>query len=394
MTITYANLKPRYNKIGEWKPLIFMGDSEVLKKEIQEETKEENDKRIYGALFYIKATSCNSIEFIVKTHFKIPSDFQQIGSQFGKIQLHKLDFSGYDNLANIQIYDGTLELTEIDVDAIKNGLSFIDVTLHRLAFRLDTKVEWFIKYPHNNDDPDSIIDLTEEHVQLLGEYLTENLKGHDSIIFDMAISWYMNGNNSNNPFVSFLSYCIAMESLVDKFRNGKMEICAKYGVKKPKKIETDLLNCIQIKHDQLYATDPKQFIEEAYFDCIGSIQKKLRQTIEIVFGIDHEHIKLFFDKKGGYSLYDLRSKLAHGSFASLDSEHVELIKKRLPDIKHIAYQFILRLSTATLKNEKPKNINSSRSFSILFSSPKGTGVTNTLNMFPNKDWRIKPEWLF
>lgn len=392
--LKYTDLKLRYNNVGEWKPLVFNGDINALGKEVDTLSKGEYDKRVYGALYYIKATTCNVIEFIVKTHFEIPSDFQQIGSQYGKIQLHKIAFTeDYFNVANIQVYDGTLELVGKEIDDIKNGLSFIDVTLHRLAFRIDTKLEWFLKYPHHDSNPNGVLSLSDDDMDLLKEYLVDNLKGEDSIIFDVAISWYINGNNSNNVFVKFLSYCIAMESLVDSFLSGKMEASSKFGIGTSEKIEEELVLLIKSKHNELYDKNPEQFIRETYSELFG-IQKKFRKAMEIVFGMDHKYLSLFFDKKDKYKIYDLRSELAHGSFNVLNSEHKEIIEKRLPDLKHVAHDFITRMSTGTLKDESPKKIRSQHGISIVFNNPRGIGVASSLDSFSNKDWRIKPDWLF
>lgn len=393
--ITYADLKPRYNKVGEWKPLVYSGDISAIGKEVYELTKDEYDKRVYGAIYYIKATSCNVIEFIVKTHFEIPTDFQQMGSQYGKIQLHKIKFKeSYANLEGIQVYDGTLELGGIEIEDIKNGLAFIDVSLHRIAFRLNTKVEWFMKYPHHDNDPNGLIKLKDTDMDSLGEYLMSNLGGKDSSMFDIAISWYINGNNSTNSFVRFLSYCIAIESLCDHLLSGKMEISLKYGIAEPEDVKENILKCIREEHDRLYGINPEKFVTTAYFECIGSIQKKLRGAMAIIFGEEHEYVKLFFNKTDKYSIYDLRSKLAHGSFTILDSEDKEIIEKRLPDVKHIAHELILRLSTGTMKDETIKEIATGRTISILFNNPRGTGVASNLDFFQNKDWTIKPEWLF
>lgn len=392
--LTYKDLKPRYNNAGEWKPLTYSGNLHDLNKEINELVKDEYDKRIYGALYYIKATSCVSIEFIVKTYFEIPGDFQQIGSQYGKIQLHKVNFSAdYVNIENMQVYDGTLELPGDSIEDIKSGLAFIDVTLHRLVFGMDTKLEWFMKYPHHDNNPKGLLHLTDEDMSILKEYLTENLKGEDSLIFDVVISWYINGSNSNNVFISFLNYCIAMESLADSFLSGKMEISAKFGVQDEVKNKQDLVSAIKEKHDELYESEPEKFLREAYSELIG-IQRKLRKAMEIVFGEEHKYISLFFDKKDGYRMYDLRSNLAHGSFNSLDVEHKKIIESRLVTLKEIAYDFIYRISTGTLKDELPKKIKPQVSISFLFSTPRGTGIASSLNLFPNKDWKIKPEWLF
>ena len=59
--LMYSDLKPRYNNVGEWKPLVFGGNINILGKEIYDLTKDEYDKRIYGALYYIKATSFDEL---------------------------------------------------------------------------------------------------------------------------------------------------------------------------------------------------------------------------------------------------------------------------------------------------------------------------------------------
>jgi hypothetical protein len=185
-----------------------------------------------------------------------------------------------------------------------------------------------------------------------------------------------------------------MESLIDNFLSGKMEISSKYGISKAKKNIDDPLSCIREKHEQIYNADPKRFIEESYFECIIGIQKRFRKAMEIIFGVEHKYIKIFFDKVDKYCIYDLRSKLSHGSFTILDFKHKELIEKRLSDLQHVAYEFIFRLSTGTLKDQNIKKIKSQFILSINFTDPKGTGIASTLDIYPNKDWRIKPEWLF
>ena len=184
-----------------------------------------------------------------------------------------------------------------------------------------------------------------------------------------------------------------MESLSDSFMSGKMEISIKFGVENETKNKQNLISAIKEKHDKLYESDPEKFLREAYVDLVG-IQRKLRKAMEIVFGEDHEYISLFFDKKDGYKMYDLRSNLAHGSFNSLDIEHKKIIESRLVSLKEIAYDFIYRISTGTLKNELPNKIQPKFSISFIFNSPRGTGIASSLDLFSNKDWRIRPEWLF
>lgn len=393
--LTYKDLKPRYNEVGEWKPLVYSGDASVLQQKVNLLTDELEDKRIHGILMYIYATDCKSIEFIVKTHFEIPYDFQNIGSSIGSIQLHKIKFDdSYSSVANMQVYDCTLELKSVEVEDIRIALDFIDITLNRIAFRLDTKLEWFLKYSSYEKNSTGLRILDEEQIKLIGDYvMSSSIDTTDVISIDTAISWYVNGNNANNVYVRFLSYCIALESLAENFVFGKLDVSTKFGIKDAKLNSDDRKKIIEKLHTELYEKDPETFLRTAYSETTG-IGRNIRRALETVFGREHEYIDLFFKKSGGYSIYDLRSKIAHGTFTLIDQNQIVLIEKRLPELQMIANDFILRLSTQTLKDQKLVKLKRSFSISLLFNTPRDTGIANNLDMFPIKDWKIRPEWLF
>lgn len=220
------------------------------------------------------------------------------------------------------------------------------------------------------------------------------MREEDSSLFDTAIDWYVNGNRSTNIFHRFLSYYIALEGLAIPFIKGKMEVSKKHGVEKTskKKKESEIKNCILKKHKSLYKINPVKFINESYSECVLGLRTLTREALQKVFGVNHKFISLFFKKIDGYSLYDLRNKLAHGVFSLIDPENQETIKKRLEDLQVITHEFIMRLSMRIKPEESYKKFNRF-SLSIFTNDPRSTGVCSSLELIPNKDWKIKLEWL-
>jgi len=147
------------------------------------------------------------------------------------------------------------------------------------------------------------------------------------------------------------------------------------------------------KHEESFTYDPVGFIEGAYSECILSNRIKTKMVIEKVFGQEHPFVEEFSRKEQGQTLYSLRNNLAHGSFTLADPEHRDIVEKRIASLARLAYAFILRVATQTPPNKKLHQF-TRFSLSIITADPRSTGVTNNLDMIPNKDWRIRLEWLF
>jgi hypothetical protein len=382
----------RYNSIGEWKPIVYPGEAGEIQKRARTLTEKETDKRIEGCLFYIMATCHHAIEFVVKSNFAIPYDFVSASSGELRIQLNKVKMPDAIDKTNIntQVYDGTAFLPAIDPETIGDALDAIGTILNRIAFRVDGKVEWQIKYS-NYGDGGGIHNLSNEHHDELKEYLL-GLKGPDVGLIDTAISWYTTARNSTNLFTRYLNYYIAVESLAVALVDGEMEAGEKFGIQKSTK-ETkkeEAKACIQKLHDEMYQDDPIGFVREAYTEAIGSLRAKTELALRKVFGDEHEYVSAFLDKDGGKNMYQLRNDLAHGNFNHIDREEVHSIRKKISILQDIAFHFIMRLSLGPGKRYKRF---SSFSMGLSFSDPRNCMVTTDLKMFPRQDWKIQWEWL-
>lgn len=392
----YAYIKGvpgKYNVLGEWKPIVYPGSHARVEHIVKDLVKDEKDKRVHGCLFYIVATCHHCIEFILKTRFDLPFETNTITGQFGVLHMQKITLKNSSGSSfNYQVYDCTLGLNDISVESIKYALQAIDVIVNRLTFRVDNSASWFLKYPSFMSSP-SLLNVSKKDVPLLNDYLV-NVDQNDSINVDTAISWYLNGKNASNVFTSYLSFYIALESLAISFATGELKVCKRYRVKKKSKAERKKMRiaCIKKMHEELYPNKPEEFVRESYSECITSLRKLTQFSLERVLGKKDKMVKNFFKKKDGYSLYNLRNELAHGSFSHIDTKHADLISERVYEIQAVAHEFILRLSSKSADKKRLRKINN-YSMSMDMGDPRSCYVTSTLDVLPRKDWRIIPEWL-
>ena len=67
--ILYSMKINRYNKLGEWKPIIYDGNSAIIQQEVN---KLSDNSKVRGVIFYAKTTGFKCIEFVMKTSIDLP----------------------------------------------------------------------------------------------------------------------------------------------------------------------------------------------------------------------------------------------------------------------------------------------------------------------------------
>lgn len=389
----------RYNNFGEWKPLEYPGSSGALEGEIRKLLGDIEDSKhnIYGCLQYIIATCHKNIEFIVEGDFDLPNQPTVYSSGFGDIYMHKIDLG--DQVSNIlgnqRFYDCSIIIPETTVESIQQGLFYIQDFVNELAFALDVKAEWFLKYPMSQNIS-GVLQVHHDDIDKLNGYLVnQKISSEDRRLIAAAISWFINGNNSNNIYTSYLCYYIAFEVIASSLVRGDMDISDEYGfVKKTKAEKKSLMKtCIQILHDENYSSDPVKFVQDSYFSCIISIREHTELALKAIFGENHPYLKDFYEKTEGVSVYSLRSKLAHGEFSFVNTDHEKAVQQKLPILREITHEFITRVSYGLKSTDNVERPAAQRSAMFSMGDPRSTGITNNLNILPIKDWKIRPEWL-
>ena len=381
-------LPGRYNNLGEWKPIIYPGKYEHLTEKAYSLS---DDPDVQGALFYIICTAHWVIEFVVRTAIDLPTKAISYGGNFHLWKCPPLSENSFVE-TDFKIYDGWLELDSIDPDYIESAIGAISVILNSLAFAYDATIEWRPKYT-TVITKGGYATPTEDDLKLLDTIFPNILSAKEFFIINAAIDWYNQGKSAKNVFNKFLCYYIALESVALSIADGKADFNLSLS-RDPRDVRKRRRNeCIKEIYKNKFSEDPTRFVEEAYFDCVVGIKKKIHRVVGLVFGDEHKHLKALFEKQDdGYSLNDIRGGLAHGRMTILDKEHEKIVSKRLPDIAEISREFLTRIILKLKPEDRLPSWSMLHSLKFFTNDPRTTLIANSEKLFPTDDWRIKPEW--
>ena len=383
----------RYNKIGEWMPIVFPGSVDEIDRMCHEMVKDDDEVR--GSLFYIMSTGHRGIEFVTKTPIELPMEGIRLGDKMHLWKCKPLSENSHAN-SGFVIYDGHYELDEIDPKSIRTAIASINVGLNRLAFAYGSSIEWCLKYRsvarHALPQPTP----SKKDLEIFNSLLVDFPKSEDAIILDIAIDWYHRGNlvKSKNPFIAFLCYYIALETVAISVADGDADLGLNFEKENKSDKQKRILEEVKKKHDEGFEKDPIKFIREGYFEYVIGLKEKTRKVSEIVFGKDHKYVKILFESNENQkSLYDLRGNIAHGSITLLNNDDRNLIEGRLHEMNDIVKNFLKKVIFILKPGDKIPSWSNRFKHSIFTADPRDTHVVSDIKMFPNKDWRIKSEWL-
>jgi hypothetical protein len=381
-------LKGRYNAWGEWKPIIYP----VLPSRLLNEARSLSpDVDVQGTLFYILSTGFRGIEFAVCTNVDLPS---QSGSIGGIMHLWKCgplkELPPVDS--NLRVYDGWYELESIEPEEIRHALAMIGIALNRLAFAFDAELTWRVKY-RLQEQSKSLATPTEDDLKFFNSLLLDFPDSEDALVLDQALDWYSRGRSSPHVFTQFLCYYISIESIATSVFEGKANLNFEFKKAGKAAARVERAACIRIRHDELYETQPEEFVRQAYFDCIYSLKKRTETIVTRVFGPDHDYLNWLFQKDDdGYSLHDIRGKLAHGGFSLSNSGDEDLVAARLPEIMQIAKHFLTRVIFALKPEDDFPTWSMRFGEEMHMADPRSTMVATNDKALPTTDWRIRPHW--
>lgn len=375
----------RYNSIGEWKPIVYPGKFDPLAKEAREKT---TDDRIQGVLFYMYATGYRVFEFAIKTPIYLPNKLTALESG---AYLYRLEA---DPLSNEYIYDGWIAFSDYSLEGIRKCIETAERDMQGLAFAFDSEVKWVQKYPMIVHGSSSPCPNNRNDMKYLRSLLASAHKYSD-ITIDTAMSWYSLGQSSSNPLNSFLSFHIAIESLIMKIVDGELalsNITVDGSSKTKEEKKTENKEKFDNYYESYYSVDVDKLITASYFEIYLSIKARLKSGMEAVLGADHEILDDYF--KGNDSIWNLRGKLVHDGYCKISYEDYLKIWKKVSLVEEIAKV----VTTRVLLDLKPgdKSIKWSRMHksSMDARNPQTTLAVTKLSILPHDaDWKIRPEWI-
>lgn len=384
-----VGLPGRYNKPGEWKPIIYPGDSSALERDARALSE---DPEVQGVLFYMMCTGHRVIEFVARTTIELPVEgFTTFSNKLHLWKCANIEDISQSNV-NVRIYDGWLDMESADPEYIRSGIATIAVALNRMAFAYGAAINWRIKYT-TIIGSGSYATPSKEDLSLLDAMLRNFPKTEDAMILEAAIDWYNRGRTSRNIFNRFLCYYIALESISVAVADGEADFGLEYsrgGKAERRQKRTD---CVQEKYEALYSKNPIKFVQEAYFECIVGLKEKTRRVAEMVFGPGHEYLEILFKKSDdGYSLSDIRSRLAHGGVTLLNRDDESLVRNRLHEIEEISKDFLTRIIFLLKPSDSLPSWSGRHAAYLSAADPRTTLVATKESILPTTDWRIRPEW--
>lgn len=384
-------LPGRYNKLGEWKPLIYPGKSDGL---VKEAAAVSTDPDVQGTFLYMLLTGHRCIEFVLRTNLEMPGPFT--GTEGEQLYIWKCptDDSEVTN-RSVRIYDGWIDLHGFGVEDIERGLAGIGYFVNVLCFPFGAAYSWRIKYRTTYSNA-SLLTPSHEDCTVVDSIIKKFTNKPDAPVVAAAIDWYNRGTVSTNVFNSFLCYYIALESVAVAIADGS-ELGPLHPEKKKTKQEKQeqTIACIQAKHEKLFAAEPIRFVNESYFECVQSLTAKTKAGTYAIFGSGHRYLKSLFEESSGgdKALKDLRSELAHGDATLMDKGHEDLIRKHLHEMASISREFLLRVLFGLQPADKPPSWSGAFQQSFVAADPRTTMVASDERLLAkDAKWKIRPEW--
>lgn len=373
----------RYNRPGEWMPIIYPGESRELQKEAIKLA--DGDEQAEGVYFYLLCTGYWCIEFAIKTPIDLP---QQVIGLPGDVMLYKVDSD--EKFQSEFVYDGAYYLENYELETIQKGIQKIQRAMNGIALAFDKPIHWELKYSIRSHSPGSAAVKPKDNKFL--DKLVQSLQARHDLYIDAAVDWYQRGLASNNIFNSFICFHIAIEGLAIKMISGELVAGKNIGITDKFLVKAEKVNaCIQECFDNYYSSDPTLFATRAYLDCVQSLKTKIKTVLEKVFGEDHKYLKEYFD--GKESLWNLRGELVHEAYSDWHFDKKELIRKKSYLLQDIAKEFLIRIIQDVKPGEKAPSWSKHFMISMSMFSPKGALVASDPRIFPTKDWKIKASWI-
>lgn len=381
-----VGLLGRYNEPGEWKPLVYPSEADLIQNEALDSS---NDERVQGALFYMLATGHPAIEFVAKSEIKLPDSEIKLP---GDINLLHIEQSPQ---GMMHIYDGWVELRDRSVKGIKAAIEDIQRAMESIAFSFDKEVRWRLKYNlHDHSRGASV--AVEKDMQFLDDVITNSAKEKE-LALDAAINWYNIGNLTQNPLNAFLCFHIAIEGLAVKLAQGELRASSHFGLSKMKETKSERKKRIKSVFDGYYATyyaggKIERMIRETYDIGVVSIRSNLEKGLKAVFGDGHQVLDDYFKKDEG--IWDMRGSLVHEVYSDWHPDEYAKVQTKLPELREIAKAFITRVAFQIDPDKKRPQWSRRFELTQVMSDPRHTLVASPdLRMLPQNDWKIRPEWV-
>jgi hypothetical protein len=240
------------------------------------------------------------------------------------------------------IYDCWIPINDWDEENVRNSIHKIDESLSLFCLESRTFFDWKPKY-QNPKDKRSSYEYNKSHIDYL-EKLSKNidtLEDDDRSAIYRSIAWLSQGIRLNEPAARFLFSILAIESLATYIEKSTRDDSPLSKFRTINYSDSQREKCIEEYLNSFVEDNPVKAIEEAYFNCVTSITKRLKRHLELTLGKESKSYNLLFNLKvDGKTLYDLRHYIAHGRANALSEIQRDQINNRVWDAEKVSRKYI------------------------------------------------------
>lgn len=315
---------------------------------------------VKDAIYFHKITNCLGFEFYVYSNtivngiINLSNEFILCPCFYNDTELDgkSLDDPIFQQTYKMQmegqfIYDGWINVNDWNEINIESVVQSISETLALFSLEPGICFYWGPKYRYL-DDSISFYSINSDGIIQYSQIFS-NINKYpevDKRAIYRSLSWYSQAKKVQDPISSFLYFILAIESLANYIEKVAKEdsplICLRAGKITSKE---EKRKCIE-KCLASLEENPTKAIENAYFNCNAGIKKTIKNHLIFVVSDTSEIYELLLKTKiNGETLYDLRSKIAHGNVDLITEKDKERIIERLWDVERICPRYFFQCFT-------------------------------------------------
>ena len=186
-------LPGRYNKLGEWKPLIYPGNAQHL---IDECLRLSKDPDVQGALLYTRLTGHKCIEFAMKSDMELPGEYT--ATEQGGLYVWKCPVEDTSHV-NVRTYDCWISLDSCSAEEIESRLASVGWFMNVLFFPYGATYSWRNKYRMTFGGR-GVFMPNHEDLKTVDMILKAYPNTSDGVGLASGMDWCNMGASASNPF--------------------------------------------------------------------------------------------------------------------------------------------------------------------------------------------------
>lgn len=238
------------------------------------------------------------------------------------------------------VYDGWIPIDDWNIANVRQAINSIEQVLSLFSLQGRNWFRWEPKY-YKNERTANTTQFKDENVkeiEKLNIYLDEIPNLTASI--GKSAAWLNQSIRTDEPAAKFLFCFLAIESLISFIESSESENVL-HTLKSREISDESKIHCIEQLLETTFSETPIETIKNAYFDCVLTLSRILKDSIENIFGKDsNEYDMLFKEEIDGSTLYDIRHKIAHGRLNVLEDAEIYRINKRIWDIEKLSRAYL------------------------------------------------------